>query len=271
MLAVITNLQRSCQDLCTWTQPHIHRKERAQVCRTKAHSVIKQYLMLEAEVNWVIRCRGLYYITKHIQLNGNVSCVWTAVIAALKTLQEKMRRLELDRVQAERNVQDFTKTVRHQADASAQREADHSTQENHSTQRKGKSVPQQVLVCLNNNQKVQYCIKLVRTKLSLFLLPFRAGFQALFHGNTMLSAGKTARLHEENGGVCTERENHSHRQTGEQTDKSKRACPLYFKSLNFCKFSNEKIQLVYKRKSFWAFKSSLNLFLFLLFSVLIDC
>lgn len=59
-----------------------------------------------------------------------------AVIAALKTLQEKMRRLELDRVQAERNVQDFTKTVQHQADASAQREADHSTQENHSTQRK---------------------------------------------------------------------------------------------------------------------------------------
>ncbi len=165
MLAVITNLQRSCQDLCTWTQPHIHRKERAQVCRTSVHSFIKQYLMLEAEVNWVIRCRGLCYITKHLKPNGNVSCVWTAVIAALKTLQEKMRRLELDRVQAERNVQDFTKTVRHQADASAQREADHSTQENHSTQRKGKGVPQQVLICL----KVQYCIKLVCTKLSLFL------------------------------------------------------------------------------------------------------
>ncbi|XP_059368592.1 centrosomal protein CEP57L1 isoform X3 [Carassius carassius] len=59
-----------------------------------------------------------------------------AVIAALKTLQEKMRRLELERVQAERNVQHFSKTVRYQADASAQREPDHSTQENHSTQRK---------------------------------------------------------------------------------------------------------------------------------------
>ncbi|XP_026146590.1 centrosomal protein cep57l1 isoform X1 [Carassius auratus] len=59
-----------------------------------------------------------------------------AVIAALKTLQEKIRRLELERVQAERNVQHFSKTVRYQADASAQREPDHSTQENHSTQRK---------------------------------------------------------------------------------------------------------------------------------------
>ncbi|KAF4099614.1 centrosomal protein CEP57L1 isoform X1 [Onychostoma macrolepis] len=59
-----------------------------------------------------------------------------AVIAALKTLQEKMRRLELERVQAEGNVQHFSKTVRHQVDASAQREPDHSTQENHSTQRK---------------------------------------------------------------------------------------------------------------------------------------
>ncbi|XP_016330542.1 centrosomal protein cep57l1-like [Sinocyclocheilus anshuiensis] len=59
-----------------------------------------------------------------------------AVIAALKTLQEKMRRLELERVQAERNVQHFSKTVRHQADASAQREPDHNTQENHCTQRK---------------------------------------------------------------------------------------------------------------------------------------
>ncbi|XP_042603333.1 centrosomal protein cep57l1-like isoform X3 [Cyprinus carpio] len=59
-----------------------------------------------------------------------------AVIAALKTLQEKMRRLELERVQAESNVQHFSKTVRHQADASAQREPDHNTQEKHSTQRK---------------------------------------------------------------------------------------------------------------------------------------
>ncbi|XP_016391455.1 centrosomal protein cep57l1-like isoform X2 [Sinocyclocheilus rhinocerous] len=59
-----------------------------------------------------------------------------AVISALKTLQEKMRRLELERVQAERNVQDLSQTVRHQAGASAQREPDHSTQENRSAQRK---------------------------------------------------------------------------------------------------------------------------------------
>lgn len=62
------------------------------------------------------------------------------MIAALKTLQEKMRRLELERVQAERNVQDFSQTVRYQAGASAQREPDHGTQENRSAQRKGKSV-----------------------------------------------------------------------------------------------------------------------------------
>ncbi|XP_043075013.1 centrosomal protein CEP57L1 isoform X2 [Puntigrus tetrazona] len=58
------------------------------------------------------------------------------VIAALKTLQEKMRRLELERVQAERNVHQFPKTVRHKLDASVQRGPCHSTQENHSTQRK---------------------------------------------------------------------------------------------------------------------------------------
>ncbi|XP_016148778.1 centrosomal protein CEP57L1 isoform X3 [Sinocyclocheilus grahami] len=70
------------------------------------------------------------------QLYQTVPDAGSRVIAALKTLQEKMRRLELERVQAERNVQHFSKTVRHQADASAQRELDHSTQENHCTQRK---------------------------------------------------------------------------------------------------------------------------------------
>ncbi|KTF76695.1 hypothetical protein cypCar_00042811 [Cyprinus carpio] len=63
-----------------------------------------------------------------------------AVISALKTLQEKMRRLELERVQAERNVQDFSQTVRYQAGASAQREPDHGTQENRSAQRKAELV-----------------------------------------------------------------------------------------------------------------------------------
>ncbi|XP_077076203.1 centrosomal protein CEP57L1 [Siphateles boraxobius] len=60
-----------------------------------------------------------------------------AVISALKTLQEKMRRLELERVQAERNIQQFSHATRHQADASAQREPENSTQENQSTQRNG--------------------------------------------------------------------------------------------------------------------------------------
>ncbi|XP_059354517.1 centrosomal protein cep57l1-like isoform X2 [Carassius carassius] len=59
-----------------------------------------------------------------------------AVISALKTLQEKMRRLELERVQAERNVQDFSQTIPYQAGASAQREPDHSTHENQSARRK---------------------------------------------------------------------------------------------------------------------------------------
>ncbi len=224
MLAVITNLQRSCQDLCTWTQPHIYRKERAQVCRTSAHSFIKQYLMLEAEVNWVIRCRGPYYVTKHIKPNVNVSCVWTAVIAALKTLQEKMRRLELERVQAERNVQHFSKTVRHQADASAQREPDHSTQENHSTQRKGKSVPQQVLVCLNNNWKVQYCIKLVCTKLSLFLFFLSELVSELHSAETRCSLLEKQLDYMRKMVECAERERITH--TDRQVSKPTKAKEL---------------------------------------------
>ncbi|XP_048062956.1 centrosomal protein CEP57L1 isoform X1 [Megalobrama amblycephala] len=59
-----------------------------------------------------------------------------AVIAALKTLQEKMRRLELERVQAERNIQQFSHAARHQVDAITKREPENNTQENHSTQRK---------------------------------------------------------------------------------------------------------------------------------------
>ncbi|XP_050994394.1 centrosomal protein CEP57L1 isoform X2 [Labeo rohita] len=59
-----------------------------------------------------------------------------AVIAALKTLQEKMRRLELERVQAERNVQHFSHTVQQQTDASVRRKLDLSTHKNHSSQRK---------------------------------------------------------------------------------------------------------------------------------------
>ncbi|XP_056337386.1 centrosomal protein CEP57L1 isoform X4 [Danio aesculapii] len=59
-----------------------------------------------------------------------------AVIAALKTLQEKMRRLELDRVHAVKNVQHFSQTTRHQEDVSASKEPEHSTQDNDSTQRK---------------------------------------------------------------------------------------------------------------------------------------
>ncbi|XP_067240115.1 centrosomal protein CEP57L1 isoform X2 [Chanodichthys erythropterus] len=59
-----------------------------------------------------------------------------AVIAALKTLQEKMRRLELERVQAERNVQQFSHAARHQVDAIAKRAPENNIRENHSTQRK---------------------------------------------------------------------------------------------------------------------------------------
>ncbi|XP_051955068.1 centrosomal protein CEP57L1 isoform X3 [Xyrauchen texanus] len=58
-----------------------------------------------------------------------------SVIAALKTLQEKMRRLELERVQAEKNVQHFSQVAQHKADPSAQREQENITRENDSTQR----------------------------------------------------------------------------------------------------------------------------------------
>ncbi|XP_051510260.1 centrosomal protein cep57l1-like isoform X2 [Myxocyprinus asiaticus] len=59
-----------------------------------------------------------------------------SVIAALKTLQEKMRRLELERVQAEKNVQHFSQAAQHKADLSAWREQKNITRENDSTQRK---------------------------------------------------------------------------------------------------------------------------------------
>lgn len=79
-------------------------------------------------------------VSKYLRPNvkvSNFSCIWAAVISALKTLQEKMRRLELERVQAERNIQQFSHATRHQADASAQREPENSTRENHPTQRNG--------------------------------------------------------------------------------------------------------------------------------------
>ncbi|XP_051500984.1 centrosomal protein CEP57L1 [Myxocyprinus asiaticus] len=60
----------------------------------------------------------------------------SAVIAALKTLQEKMRRLELERVQAAKEVQHFSQSVQHKADPSAQREQEYITREKDSTQRK---------------------------------------------------------------------------------------------------------------------------------------
>ncbi|XP_051980877.1 centrosomal protein cep57l1-like isoform X2 [Xyrauchen texanus] len=60
----------------------------------------------------------------------------SAVILALKTLQEKMRRLELERVQSAKKVQHFSQSVQHKADPSAQREQDYITRENDSTQRK---------------------------------------------------------------------------------------------------------------------------------------
>ena len=42
-----------------------------------------------------------------------------AVIAALRTLQEKMRRLELERAQAEKNVQHFAEVTQKHASSSA--------------------------------------------------------------------------------------------------------------------------------------------------------
>ncbi|XP_068071518.1 centrosomal protein CEP57L1 isoform X3 [Danio rerio] len=59
-----------------------------------------------------------------------------AVIAALKTLQEKMRRLELERVHAVKNVHHFSQPTRHQEDVSASKEQEHNMRDNDSTQRK---------------------------------------------------------------------------------------------------------------------------------------
>ncbi|TRY99191.1 hypothetical protein DNTS_001989 [Danionella cerebrum] len=59
-----------------------------------------------------------------------------AVISALKTLQEKMRRLELERIQAVKNVQHFPQTARQRVNVYGGREPEHGLQEKESTQKK---------------------------------------------------------------------------------------------------------------------------------------
>ncbi|XP_036438204.1 centrosomal protein CEP57L1 isoform X1 [Colossoma macropomum] len=59
-----------------------------------------------------------------------------AVLAALKTLQEKMRRLELERVQAERNVEQFSQAARQNASSPAHPEQQSSAREEDSSRRK---------------------------------------------------------------------------------------------------------------------------------------
>lgn len=58
-----------------------------------------------------------------------------AVLSALKTLQEKMRRIELERVQAVKSAQHLSQTAHLQKNPSAQRENDSTHTQNQSTQR----------------------------------------------------------------------------------------------------------------------------------------
>ncbi|XP_072535100.1 centrosomal protein CEP57L1 [Salminus brasiliensis] len=59
-----------------------------------------------------------------------------AVLTALKTLQEKMRRLELERLQAERNVEQFSQAAHRYASSTAQTERQLGAREKDSSQRK---------------------------------------------------------------------------------------------------------------------------------------
>uniref|UniRef100_A0A3B1JBI1 Centrosomal protein 57kDa-like protein 1 n=1 Tax=Astyanax mexicanus TaxID=7994 RepID=A0A3B1JBI1_ASTMX len=59
-----------------------------------------------------------------------------AVLAALKTLQEKMRRLELERKHAQRNVEQFSQAARQYASCTAQTELQLGAKEKDSSQRK---------------------------------------------------------------------------------------------------------------------------------------
>ncbi|XP_057209074.1 centrosomal protein CEP57L1 isoform X2 [Triplophysa rosa] len=59
-----------------------------------------------------------------------------AVISALKTLQEKMRRIELERVQAAKSAQHLSQAAQLQDHPSAHRENDSTHRENEPTQRK---------------------------------------------------------------------------------------------------------------------------------------
>ncbi|XP_055043057.1 centrosomal protein CEP57L1 isoform X2 [Misgurnus anguillicaudatus] len=59
-----------------------------------------------------------------------------AVIAALKTLQEKMRRIELERAQAAKNAQHFSQDAQLQVNTSAQIEINSKERKNESSQKK---------------------------------------------------------------------------------------------------------------------------------------
>ncbi|MCJ8750045.1 hypothetical protein PDJAM_G00194660 [Pangasius djambal] len=59
-----------------------------------------------------------------------------AVIAALKTLQEKMRRLELERMQAEKNVERFAQAARQAASSGNQSSQQRQSREGESSKRK---------------------------------------------------------------------------------------------------------------------------------------
>ncbi|TSL47636.1 Centrosomal protein cep57l1 [Bagarius yarrelli] len=59
-----------------------------------------------------------------------------AVIAALKSLQEKMRRLELERLQAERNVERFAQTARQSTDSRNQTSRELQSRDGESSKRR---------------------------------------------------------------------------------------------------------------------------------------
>lgn len=65
------------------------------------------------------------------------ACAQIAVIAALKTLQEKMRRLELERMQAEKNVERFAQAAHQFASSGNQSSQQLQNREEESSKRKG--------------------------------------------------------------------------------------------------------------------------------------
>lgn len=139
-----------------------------------------------------------------------------AVVDALKTLQQKIQQLELERKQAERSYRQFS----HQSQKYQQVSASYvvpgqpsaSQPERDNSSRKGKW-------CARRGHTL--CITQVFSFLTFFkklhcicVYANRAGLEAAVCRGSVQDSWEAAELHEENGWKCQEGEEHSHRESG---------------------------------------------------------